>query len=171
MGVLQFVTVRAVDDVGNGFRLYQVHATVQKSATRVFAGFRQTNAFNTLDDLNQLADDNRVPVGVKFQNVFAGVRIRAFKKDVEKAIDDLGRFAVIADHCTIIPSGRKLCFARLQILDSRFTEQKAHHFAHLRAAHADSGNGTHTRRRHRSNNRLRIHEEKDSKLQLLVNSY
>ena len=162
MGVPEFVTVSAVDHIGDRFRLHQVHATVQESAARVFTRLRQAYAIDALDNLNEFADDNRVPVRVKFQHVFAGIGIRTFKKNVEEAIDNECCRAVIADHCTIVASRRKLCFARHQIFDCRFAEQEAHHFAHLRATHADGGNGTHARRRHRSNNRLRIHNSKDS---------
>ena len=130
MSVLEFVAIRTVDHVGNRFRLHQVHAPVQESAARVFARFCKAHAFNALDDLNQLADDNRVPVGVKFQNVFAGVRIRAFKKDVEKAIDDLGRFAVFADHGTIVTSRRQFRFAGLYVFESSLAKKQAHDLTH-----------------------------------------
>ena len=73
VGVLEFRAVRAVNHVGDRFRLHQVHASVQKRTARVFAGFGQTNTFHAFDDLQKFADDNRVSVRVKLQNVFARV--------------------------------------------------------------------------------------------------
>ena len=157
MGILEFIAVGTVDHVGDRFRLHQVHSAVQERTTRVFAGFRQPHAIDTLDDLNQFADDNRVAVRVQFQHVFASVGIRTFKKDVEETVDDLRRFAVIANKSPVIPRGRQFRLAGHEIFHRHFAKQQAHHLAHLGTANTDGGYGTHASRRHRGYNRLGIH--------------
>ena len=115
MGVLEFIAIGTVDHIGNGFRLHQVHSAIQKRTTRVLAGFGKAHAFDTLDNLNQFAHDNRIAMRIKFQNIFACVGIRTFKKDVEETINDLRRGTVIACHRAIIPRSRQLSFAGFQI--------------------------------------------------------
>ena len=77
MGILQFRTIGAVDDDGNGyvdgFRLSQVHLSVQKSTTGKFPRFSKTYPLYATNGLQQVPHDKRVPMGVQFQNVFAGV--------------------------------------------------------------------------------------------------
>ena len=65
VGVFQFCTVRAVNHVGHGFRLDQVHLAVQKGPAGKFTRFCQTNALYLADGLNQFPHDQRVSVGVK----------------------------------------------------------------------------------------------------------
>ena len=149
MRILEFRTVRAVDHVGHRFRLSQVHLAVQEGAARKLTRFRKAHTFDTADSLQQVAHDKRVPVRVEFQHIFAGVRIRAFEKQVQQAINHLA--------CLRVARSPETCLARLKRRSMLVAEQAPNHVTDAGAAHAERGNGTDARRRHRRNNRLGIH--------------
>ena len=113
MRILKFCTIRTVNYISNGFCLHQVHSAVQECTARVFAGLGKTHSINAFYDLNQFTHDNRIAMRIKLQNIFARVRIRTFKKNVEEAIDDLRCRMVITYHCAIVPCRCKFRFAGL----------------------------------------------------------
>ena len=114
MGILKFGAVCAMDNVGHRFGLSQIHLAVQEGSTGVFTGFSQANPLDATNRLQQIADNQRISVRVKFQDVFAGVGIRRFEVDVQEAIEHLARLR--------IASGPKVRHSRHQVFSGTCTE-------------------------------------------------
>ena len=163
MGVPQFRKVRAVNHVGDGFRLGKVHFPVEERAASELARLGEPHTADFTDSADQFAHNERVAVRVKFQHVFARIGIRAFKKDVDEAVDGGGRrkaFAFPGVSRARVADRSETDFARLDCCKSRIPEQSAHHVANLRPAHADGGHGTHAGRGHRGYDSPGIHAAK-----------
>ena len=94
MGIFQLGSVRTVNDIGHRFSLGQVHLAIQEGSAGVFTGFSQTNPLDATNRLQQIADNQRISVRVKFQDIFAGVGIRRLEIDVQEAVKHLARLRI-----------------------------------------------------------------------------
>ena len=95
------------DDVCHGFRLRQVHLTIEKSALRKFA---RSSGFTTCgkEQLHHALEDVGRTVTRNLGSIFSCVRMGSSKKTHQHFIDD---FVVFIDD---VPKGERTCFAFAQ---------------------------------------------------------
>ena len=72
----------------------QIHFSIKESTLRIFARKSNTNIWNLTHCVQQVPDDERVPVRKKFQGILAGVGMGRFVKNIDQIIQQFSAFRV-----------------------------------------------------------------------------